>query len=58
MACDLPHSDHRPILLGAGEGAKPGLDEPPGSLCVFKKQALGFLPELDSGQPESESGQS
>ena len=43
-----PHSDHTPGLLGAGE-SKPGFDEPPSSLCIFKEQALGFLSELDSG---------
>lgn len=44
-----PTSDYRLILPGTGETAKPGLNESPGSFCVFKEQALGFLPELDSG---------
>lgn len=30
------------------EKAKPGFNEPPGSLGILKEQALSFLPELDS----------
>jgi hypothetical protein len=46
MALDLPLWSW---TCFRGQRAKPGLDEPPGSLCVFEEQALGFLPELDSG---------
>lgn len=50
MACALlPHSAQSPLVPGSRDRAKPGLDEPPGSLCVFEEQTLGFLPELDSG---------
>lgn len=36
-------------MLGQETRAKPGLDEPPGRLCIFEEQTLGLLPELDSG---------
>lgn len=47
MTSNLPQSNQTHLV--GQERAKPGLDEPPSGLCVFKEQALGFLPELDSG---------